>query len=307
MSGHKTASGHLNPAAVPRPKPCPGAAVPREPQPRGLSAASAPSAALRCPRRLWGGFPGWAELSGGSWEGSQGIWGGLRVLGRFQDKGMSLRCPSPANGTSSRAVGTPRTPEVGAGDHSLCHSMPARASGPLSLLSMLSPPTIRLFPQTPCSRPIKAPFCSTNTHLGPQEGWGVLFSPPLGVSAEGQGCSSMGFLSGGLRAGFAPQIAGAGGGRCPGQGITSLLPHRVGKRHQPATRGAQGPSWPEPEGRETVWLFSCIFQMFLQHTEQPEKVRDERLRGVNTEGWGLVLPTPPSSLGCSQLCPPALP
>lgn len=74
---------------------------------------------------------------------------------------------------------------------------------------MLSFPTIHPFHQISCFHPIKAAFCSTNTHLGPpgattllpKVGGSFLPSP---TSAEGQGCSSV-FPSCGIpESGFCP-------------------------------------------------------------------------------------------------------
>lgn len=183
LSGHKTTSGHLNPAAAPGPNPCPGPSVPREPQPRGFSAASAPSAALRCPRRGWGAFPGLPQPSGGSWEGSQDIWWCLRALGRFylgqQDE---PEMSQPCQCRRQQGCGDPQEPGVGAADHRLCQPKLSGASClcfpfPPSILSTKSPvfiPLKQLFAvQTPIWDPRVSPSSSPR--------WGVLFYPPLQV------------------------------------------------------------------------------------------------------------------------------
>lgn len=120
--------------------------------------AAAPGRVPRAGRALWGlleGVSGHLVVSPSAWE----------VLEQQDEPEMSQPCQCHKH----QGCGDSQDPGVGAGDCRLCHSMPACASGPESLLLMCSPPTIDPFPPIPCSHPIKAAFCSTNTHLGPQE------------------------------------------------------------------------------------------------------------------------------------------
>lgn len=271
MSAHKTASGHLNPAAAPGPKTlswsrrAPGTAAPGPfrcfcP----VSSSAVPAAALgrlpRAGRALWGllaGISGHLVVSPSAWE----------VWGQQDEPEMSQPCQR----RKQQGCGEPQDPGVGAGDHSLCHSMPAHASGPGSLLLMLSPPTIHPFPLIPCSQPIKAAFCSTSTPLGPQEGpqGGTTLraphNPGVGgtfpaspTSAEGQGCSSVsfpavGFLSGELRAGFAPTDGRGWGWRLPEAGNHIPAPtqasDRVGKRPPAGNMRSRGTLLAQTQGQ----------------------------------------------------------
>lgn len=220
------------------------------------------------------------------------------VLERQDEPEMSQPCQYHRH----QGCGDPQDPGVGAGDCSLCHTMPARASVPGSLLLMLSLPTIHPFPQIPCSQPIKTAFCSTKTHLGPQEGLQGATTPraphnrgaggsflPSPTSAEGQGGSSVsfpavGFLSGELRAGFAvPKLQGLGVEAARGR-ESSLLPHRPvtgwGKGHQLGTGGAEAPSWPKPEGWETEFGFFPAFSRCFYSTQSRQKKSRMRDCGV---------------------------
>lgn len=234
----------------------------------------------------------------------------------------------PCQCHKQQGCGDPQDSGMGAGDHSLCH---ARASGPRSLLLMLSLLTIHPFPQIPCSHPIQAAFCSTNTHLGPQEGpqgATTLRAPhnpgvggsflPSPASAEGQGCSSVsfpavGFLSGELRAVFAPPNCRGWGWRLSMTGNHIPAPtqasNRVGKRptswEHEEQREVPGPN--PRAGRQSLAFF-VHFPGVLQHTEQPKKVRAAGLWGVNTKGMDTGAPhTLPQQPRMLPPLPPALP
>lgn len=86
------------------------------------------------------------------------------------------------------------------------------------------------------------------------------------------------------------QIAEAGSGSCPGQGITSLLPHRpVGKRPCWEHEKQRDPPGLVPRpGRQSSASFLHFPGAFTAH--RAARNRDEGLWGVNTEGMGTGAP-----------------
>lgn len=100
--------------------------------------AAAPGRVPRAGRALWGrleGVSGHLAVSPSAWE----------VWEQQDEPEMSQPCQCHKH----QGCGDPQDPGVGAGDRSLCHTMLARASGPRSLLLMVSPLTIHAFPQIP--------------------------------------------------------------------------------------------------------------------------------------------------------------
>lgn len=240
--------------------------------------------------------------------GSQSIWGGLRGLGSYWGNRTSPRFPCPANATSTGDVETPGTPGVGAGDHNLCfRSQESLADAFHSRHPFFSPnPLFAVL--TPIWDPQVPPPSVPHSILG----WGVLFYPPLQV-LRGQGCSLVSFpaerfSNGVLRAGFAlPKLQGLGL-EAAGDGESHPCSHtgqeQGGEKATVGNMRSRGTLLARTRGQgDRVWLFHCIFQVLLQHAEQPGKVRDEGLWDVSTEGVGTGAPQSPQQPGM----PPALP
>lgn len=98
---------------------------------------------------------------------------------------------------------------------------------------------------------------------------------------------------------FCPPDCRGWGWKVPRAGGHILLPHRPGA-------GWEHEEQRDPPGlNPRVQLFSCIFQVLLQHTEQPEKVRDKGLWGVNAEGMETGAPHTPQQPGMLPPLPPS--